>query len=563
MKSKLNKITILSVALGSIFLGGCAATQEAQHNITTQNVKIKRLYEHSNKIVSANAAATNTTNQNSNFGFIHQNWVNPDPLPADMQQKLPHFFNEKVSVTAPGNVSVVEIISDLETSTGISFNVDQDVYNTSKSLATVLNATTTQQTPQNGQNTQKGAVNLSNLNYNPVLVSDFVFSGSLKEALNLLASKANISWSYKNGQINVFRYETKTYNIAALAGNTQTTSSIDLQGNTSSSVATGGTSSSSQAPSSGKSTSDVQRTAKLATWSEVQSYLLSQMSPNGKLAILESTGVVTVTDTPEVQERVKKAIKSLNKILSQQIYLDVNIYSVDIAKSDNTGVNWNLAWSGTQNKFTMTSPAGAFSDANNTAVAPNSFTAGVISGPFAGTSATIQALSKLGKTSLVNQFSVTTLNGQPTPVASNIQQTYLAQVSVTGGANGSGNSTSLTPGTVMTGITLNVTPKVENDNKLLIEYSMNLSDLLMMNQSPNSGGNVIQLPVTDIKSVLQRAELKSGQTLVLSGFKQQTSKIDNSGVGSPNNLLLGGNRTGAVDSKYLVITVTPYLAQNN
>lgn len=563
MKSTLQKLTILSIALGSVFLGGCAATQEAQQNITTQNAKTKNLYNHSNKIVSENAAATKTSNPNSNFGFIDQNWVNPDPLPKDLQEKLPSFFNEKVSVTAPGNISVVEIISDLETSTGLNFNVSQDVYNTSQSLATVLTANTTQQAPKNAQNNQNGAVNLSNLNYNPVLVSDFVFNGSLKDALNLLASKANISWDYKDGQIRVFRYETKTYNIAALAGNTETTSNIDLQGNTSSSVTTGGSTTGSSAPSSGKSTSDVQRTAKLATWSEVQTYLLSQMSPNGKLAILESTGVVTVTDTPEVQARVQKAIQQLNKILSQQIYLDVNIYSVDIAKSDNTGVNWNIAWKGSQNSFQMTSPASSFTDANNTAVSPNSFTAGVLTGPFSGTSATIQALSKLGKTSLVNQFSVTTLNGQPTPIASNVQQTYLAEVSVTGGANGSGNSTSLTPGTVMTGITLNVTPKVENDNKLLLEYSMNLSDLLQMNQSPNSGGNIIQLPVTDIKSVLQRAELKSGQTLVLSGFKQQTSKIDNSGVGSPNNLLLGGNRTGAVDSKYLVITVTPYLAQNN
>ena len=39
---------------------------------------------------------------------------------------------------------------------------------------------------------------------------------------------------------------------------------------------------------------------------------------------------------------------------------------------------------------------------------------GVLTGPFKGSNVVARALSKLGKASVVNQFQITTLNGQPT-----------------------------------------------------------------------------------------------------------------------------------------------------
>ena len=100
-------------------------------------------------------------------------------------------------------------------------------------------------------------------------------------------------------------------------------------------------------------------------------------------------------------------------------------------------------------------------------------------------------------------------------------------------------------------------------DKILLEYSLTLNSIDDMSQTyTDSVGNKVTLPKTSIKNILQRSALRSGQTLVLSGFKQNVSKVLNDGVGSANFQLLGGARNASNASQYLVITVTPYVAQD-
>ena len=50
---------------------------------------------------------------------------------------------------------------------------------------------------------------------------------------------------------------------------------------------------------------------------------------------------------------------------------------------------------------------------------------------------------------------------------------------------------------------------------------------------------------------------------MLSGFKQTSSKVTKQGVGDPRNILAGGSNQSTLESQYLVITVTPYVASGN
>jgi type II secretory pathway component GspD/PulD (secretin) len=114
---------------------------------------------------------------------------------------------------------------------------------------------------------------------------------------------------------------------------------------------------------------------------------------------------------------------------------------------------------------------------------------------------------------------------------------------------------------------MSVTPRLQQGtDKLLLEYSLSLNDVENIESFTTGTGpsaQTIQLPTTTVKNILQRASLRSGQTLVLSGFKQSTNSILKSGLGSANNQLLGGGNNGKNSSQYLVITVTPYIAQDN
>lgn len=540
-------------------LTGCAATREANQSFKEDSQATKNMMVGAEPRSSI-AVADPTQDKMANFGRIQKNWVNPNPLPknvADVERsRLPAFFQKNVSLTLPGKVSLVEILSEIQRSTKIKVSLNQDIYDTAGGEASVI-----------GSSSSK-----SNTAANPVTVNEFVYNGTLENALDLLASKSNIAWKWTGSNIELFRYESKTYNITLLAGKTTANSEVSLQSDTS--TDSGGASSSSGSDDSAKATNNsgtsqagtstssskqgVNRTATLDSWGDVKNYLVSLMSSQGKIAIMETTGLVTVVDTPNAQKKVAQAVKELNTLIGTQIYINIDVYSVTKDAADDYGLDWNLAWKALDNNVKYTTANGS--------AGTNKINIGVLSGPFAGSSVVAQALSKLGKTSVVNQFQITTLNGQPTPIGNNKKIPFISGVQTTVSGQSGTPVQSITTGAIYQGISMNIIPKVQPNGKILLEYAMNLSDFqgfTRFDTGTGTNSQSLNLPTTTLKNILQRASLRSGQALVLSGFKQSLAATNDNGVGSPSNFLLGGGATAQKQEQYLVITVTPYVAQDN
>ena len=539
-KINLSMKTISLMVMGAGLLTGCAATNQANETYSEKKTESKNVFDGSLAKNTSVASVSDDAAKTANFGKSTRNWIDPTPLPRlEAKKVLPEIFKKTVSMTMPGTVNAPEVLSEMQRSTGIKFEIGTDIYDTTPGQGKVLTAT--------------GGASASANKATLLLIPDFVFRGSLEDALNLLAAKANISWKWNGREVEIYRYETRTYNIAALAGSTKTASNVDLKGDTAGAAAQsegGGT-----AASSGQNSSNVSRSATLTTWDEVKTFLISQLSPNGTIAVLESTGAVVVKDVPAVHKRLDKSINDLNTLLTKQIFLNVDIYAINTNDKDDVGIDWNLVWKGSQNNF-------GFQNTNS--LDGGKFSAGILKGPFSGTNVILGALSTVGKTSIQNQFQVTTMNGQPTPIASNKKVGYLKEIKVqnSGGASDT-TSYELKPGELSSGINLNITPKLEPNGNILMEYTMNLSDIEDLRSFVAPNGAAIEIPTSNLKSVLQRASLRSGQTLVLSGFKQLTSATTKSGVGSASNLLLGGKHKAELVEQYLVITVTPYIANNN
>lgn len=548
-------VTLLSVAA----LSGCAATRDAEKNYG-DNLKISQNSVQGAEPRSSVSVADPSQDRMSNFGRVQRNWVNPVPLPRTTvdaeRSRLPAVFQKQVSFTMPGRVTLVEVLSELQRANSIKVNINQDIYDSTVGEAVIV-----------------GAGNRTNTNtVAPVTVNDFVFRGSLENALDLLASKANISWKWNGSAIDLFRYETRSYNVTLLAGKTTANSEVTLESDTAenennnnnnnsgglgvaSATNNAGTSAAGTTSSSAKQ--GVSRSATLDSWGDVKNYLLSLMSPQGTIAVMESTGLVTVRDTPDVQRKITSAVKELNALIGKQIYINVDVYAITKDASDDYGLDWNIAWGSLRNNVSYNTASGS--------AATNKINIGILTGPFAGSTVVAQALSKLGKTSVVNQFQITTLNGQPTPIGNNRKIPYISGIQVQQDANGNPIQ-SVTTGAVYQGISMSVIPKVQPNGKILLEYAMNLSDFQGFTDfSTGSGDNAqtLSLPTTTLKNILQRASLRSGQALVLSGFKQSVSTINKNGVGSPSNFLFGGGSDAQQQEQYLVIMVTPFVAQDN
>ena len=548
-------VTLLSVAA----LSGCAATRDAEKNYG-DNLKISQNSVQGAEPRSSVSVADPSQDRMSNFGRVQRNWVNPVPLPRTTvdaeRSRLPAVFQKQVSFTMPGRVTLVEVLSELQRANSIKVNINQDIYDSTVGEAVIV-----------------GAGNRTNTNtVAPVTVNDFVFRGSLENALDLLASKANISWKWNGSAIDLFRYETRSYNVTLLAGKTTANSEVTLESDTAenennnnnnnsgglgvaSATNNAGTSAAGTTSSSAKQ--GVSRTATLDSWGDVKNYLLSLMSPQGTIAVMESTGLVTVRDTPDVQRKITSAVKELNALIGKQIYINVDVYAITKDASDDYGLDWNIAWGSLRNNVSYNTASGS--------AATNKINIGILTGPFAGSTVVAQALSKLGKTSVVNQFQITTLNGQPTPIGNNRKIPYISGIQVQQDANGNPIQ-SVTTGAVYQGISMSVIPKVQPNGKILLEYAMNLSDFQGFTDFSTGSGNnaqTLSLPTTTLKNILQRASLRSGQALVLSGFKQSVSTVNKNGVGSPSNYLFGGGSAAQQQEQYLVIMVTPFVAQDN
>lgn len=556
----MKKIFTLSAIATATLLTGCASTIQAEKGVKEINTGADNTFQGA-KVKTTPAAQDESRDSKGNFAKVSRNWVNPTPLPRydieSAKARVPGFFQDKVSLTMPGKVSLVEVLSELQRAKKIKFTINQDVYNSAIGTGSLVSSTGGAAAGAAGAPAPQGA-SIMSLGTNgavPVYVNDFVFRGTLEEALDLMSAKANVAWKWNGSSIEVYRFETKNYTLSALAGKTSTSANVSMAGS-------GTTSSTTAGSANTTNTNGVVRTSELTTWDDVRAYLMTLTSKDGKIAVMESSGIITVKDTPMVQATIEKAMKELNDNLGKQIYMDVKIYSVAMNDGDSYGLQWNLAWAQAASRYGITlGGSGTGPNASN----PVSIGTTVSSGPFAGSSATLKALSSIGKTSIVNEFTVSTLNGQTTPIGNTTRQDYVKQIKVTTTGSGTEATTNVevTPDSVYDGLNMSVTPKLQKDlDKILLEYALTINTIDDLSQTfTDANGNKVTLPKTSIKNILQRSALRSGQTLVLSGFRQNSSKIQNDGLGSANFQLAGGSRNAANTSQYLVITVTPYVAQ--
>jgi type II secretory pathway component GspD/PulD (secretin) len=140
---------------------------------------------------------------------------------------------------------------------------------------------------------------------------------------------------------------------------------------------------------------------------------------------------------------------------------------------------------------------------------------------------------------------------------------YAAQVSVTqstGGTGAAAPTASITPGSITTGFNLHLLPKIRNDGSILLQYGMNISELVGADNgfdTFSSNGSSIQLPNVNQRNFIQEAILPNSSTLVLTGFEQVQSSATKNGPFNSSLFALGGSNSSALSRQILVITISP------
>ena len=372
--------------------------------------------------------------------------------------------------------------------------------------------------------------------------------GTLAGLLDAAAARFGVFWRYEDGAVSFFYTETRTFEIRAIPGDSSLTASVASStenGQAGGAAASGG---------DGSSATGAQNTAvssRLSVFGSIERSVASMLSPYGKVVASPATGSVSVTDSHDVLQRVASFIDDENKALGKQVMINVTVLAVTLNDVDNYGINWNLVYGDLKSRFGIS---------NTFASAPGStgFSAGILNtaaSKFAGSTVMINALSTQGKVRRETSASVATLNNQPVPVQVARQTSFLKSSSTTITAN-VGTATSIEPGTVTAGFNMTILPHVLANGTVMLQFSTDISALRQIRRV-SSGTATIETPELDKRNFLQRVAMKSGETLVVSGFEQTDSNVENQGVGKASFPLFGGGINASSSKEVIVILITP------
>jgi len=420
-------------------------------------------------------------------------------------------------------------------------------------------------------------VRLDDLKISNTMPEDAVpvrYTGKLSGLLNYLSSRYGVYWHYKDRMISFFANETRVFTIYALP--TETTLQASLTGATMGENSGGGNAS-----------SNLSTSANLALWDSIEEGVKQVVGENGQLSFSRVTGTISVTASPYIIRKVAKYIANWNEKLSRQVAITVRILEVDLTNTDNYGLDLAAAFS--NGKFSLQSAGPYGLEGVGGAVAGAATNTGNLlmsiinpKSKFNGSQSIIQAFSTQGKTRQLTSASVTTMNNKVAPVQITTSENYVKEINVTSSGSGEDRTTEtdMDTDTLTYGFTMDLLPRILDHGRLILMFSMTMTTLVKMQEYSSSSGlqsggsssedpepsdkeeTRVQLPKMNMRGFMQEVAMRSGSTLILTGFERMVDSTESSGIGKAKMGLLGGRAYNENDRQVLVILITPEVLQS-
>ena len=368
------------------------------------------------------------------------------------------------------------------------------------------------------------------------------YKGPLSGLLDEVCSYFGVWWKYENGEIYIYKYTTKTFTLYTLPTSPSMSSSV--------SSSTGGGSISTSVSG-------------IDVWNSTVDTLKSMLGSGSSLVTDQANGTLTVTATPTEIKKVAKYVNEQNIRLARQVAISVKVLQVNVTENRGFGLDLKAAFKdriANGGKVTIKDliTPGGLSGENE----PNGSLSMSIIGGDVSVDAAIQALATQGTTTLVTSGTVTTMNNKPAPIQVVTKQNYVSEITKTNsGSTGDNYDISITTDEIETGFSMQVLPRVLDHGRLMMLFSLSLSDLLDL-ERVDVGDNYVQNPKTVERGFSQELSMKSGDTLVLSGYERVDTTSNKSGLGAINNSILGGSQELTKTRTILVILLTPVVLES-
>ena len=398
------------------------------------------------------------------------------------------------------------------------------------------------------------------------------YSGKLSGLLNYLANRYSLYWRYKDDVITFFTQETRVFTVYALP--TETNMTANLSGAT---LSEGG---------GGNASSSLSVNTDLKIWDSIEEGVKQVVGDNGRLSFSRVAGTVTVTASPYIVRKVAAYIANWNEKLSRQVAVTVRILQVTVSNEDNYGLNLNAIFNSKNIVSTFASPFTAIKGATSTTGGSLLMTLVKENSKWKDSSALVQAFSTQGKTQLVTSSTVTTLNNKVAPVQISTSKNYLKEIKVTtsGSNDDKSTDTDYQVDTLNYGFTMEILPRILDHGRLIVLFNLSITDLVELRDftvnsgdsktnsesseenedgdDPETSSTTLQMPTMKMRGFVQEIAMRSGQTLVLTGFEDLNEGTRSAGIGKAKMGLLGGQAYNTSERNILVILMTPEVLQS-
>lgn len=346
--------------------------------------------------------------------------------------------------------------------------------------------------------------------------------------------------------------------------------------------------------------SKVTMTSSSDFWDELNKALQAIVgSDKGRSVVVSPiSGVIVVRAMPDELKNVAAFLKASQVSVERQVILEAKIVEVQLSDGFQSGINWsafsnkaNSAMSigqigqgttlaaGTPNPGGLMAPNPLIGGGLGT-VTPggNLVAAGTAAGSLIGMAfqtsnfaALLSFLESQGNVQVLSSPRIATLNNQKAVLKVGTDEFFVTNVSTT---TTTGTATSTTPSVTLqpffSGIALDVTPRIDQNNEVILHVHPSVSTVTTVNKTVNLGtgatgaANTLNLPLasSSISETDSIVRARDGQIVAIGGLMRQASSDNRSGLpGLPKTLF--GQTSVANEKRELVILIKPTVVDSD
>jgi MSHA biogenesis protein MshL len=427
---------------------------------------------------------------------------------------------------------------------------------------------------------------------------------TVREALESIRELYGYEFAIKGSRIAIQpnTLQTRVFQVNYLASRRQgatelrvTSSSITGSSGTSGSAAPPGTGTlplpGSTGNGAGTLTSRVQTNSDTDFWRDLQIALSTIVTGEGRSVVVNSiSGVVVVRAFPGEMRSVEQYLKATQVMVERQVMLEAKILEVQLSERFQSGINWST-FNGNNHRVSIgvaqpgasLGPAGTGPISNNDVSAlpglAGSVVASALGSGFVGLAfqtanfaALLNFLETQGAVSVLSSPRIATLNNQKALLKVGTDELFVTNITTTTTSTtaGSTSTPSLTLQPYFSGISLDVTPQIDEDGNIILHVHPAISTVAEKEKVIDLGKElgIFKLPLasSSVNETDSIVRVMDGNIVAIGGLMTQSQSSSRNGlpgtINSPAGALLG-QRGNALEKRELVILLKPTIIHDD